>query len=123
MKKLFPVAMFTVAVLALPTGSWGQTVYRCGSSYSQTPCAGGVMTDIRDNNTPEPQVAKERAARKAANLRAIKREHLLHQEDTVARAEHRLYIRGATKAAAVQARAEADARKKSEQASKRAAKP
>ncbi len=127
MKKHFLIAMFTVAVFALPTGVWGQTVYRCGSSYSQTPCEGGVMMEI----TPEPpQVAKENAARKAATLRALKREQML-EEDTIAHTEHYLYRRDAARAVAAQARAEAEARRaaaaremvRRNQASKRAAKP
>lgn len=96
----------------LSMDAWGQTVYRCGSAYSQTPCEGGVMMEIQNHNTPEQQTpaqTRAKAARKAAAERAIKQEHL-HQ-GVIAGAEHRLYIQHATKAAAIQARAEADARK------------
>ncbi len=73
------------------------------------------MMDIKDHNTPEQQTPaqiKAKAARKTAAERTIKREYL-HQE-AIARAEQRLYLQHATKAAAIQARAEADARKAAE---------
>lgn len=82
--------------------------------------------DIQDHNTPEQQTQTKA---KAAAARTIEQKHL-RQDEAIARAEHRLYIKNATKAAATQARAEADARKaaarekeKSDQASKRAARP
>lgn len=79
--------------------------------------------DIQDHNTPEQ---KTQTKAKAAAARTIKQEHA--RQEAIARAEHRLYIKHATKDAAIQARAEADARKaaarekeKSDQASKRTA--
>lgn len=50
-----------IAALALAAaGATGQTVYRCGSSYSAQPCAGGAALDVSDPTTPQ-------AARQAAD--------------------------------------------------------
>ncbi|MDE2617118.1 MAG: hypothetical protein KGL73_08860 [Burkholderiales bacterium] len=49
-----------VAALLLATqGLYAQTVYRCGSSYSQTPCPGGNTVDATDSRTPEQRKAHE----------------------------------------------------------------
>lgn len=64
------------------------------------------MVDIKDHNTPDQTKAK------AAATRTIKREHA--RQEAIARAEHRLYVKHATKDAAIQARTEAEARKAAE---------
>lgn len=43
--------------LALPTQA--QKVYRCGNSYSQTPCPDGKAIDASDSRTPEQRKAHE----------------------------------------------------------------
>ncbi|MBX9872442.1 MAG: hypothetical protein K2X75_10630 [Burkholderiaceae bacterium] len=40
-----------------------QTVYRCGNSYSQTPCPGGSAVDATDRRTPEQRKAHEASVR------------------------------------------------------------
>lgn len=37
--------LLVLLVHALPLQTQGQTIYRCGNSYSQTPCAGGHAVD------------------------------------------------------------------------------
>jgi hypothetical protein len=51
------------ATLAL-AGPWaaGQTVYRCGSSYSQQPCPGGTAVEVSDPRTPADAVRAGRVA-------------------------------------------------------------
>ncbi|MCA3237428.1 MAG: hypothetical protein ACK5RC_12860 [Curvibacter sp.] len=57
MKKLSHVLM-TIALVACSSLD-AQTVYRCGSSYSQTPCPGGNAIDASDPRTPEQRKARE----------------------------------------------------------------
>ena len=51
--------IFAFAAMSLCTGLSAQTVYRCGSSYSQTPCPGGGTVDTTDSRTPEQRKAHE----------------------------------------------------------------
>lgn len=59
------------AVQAQPAGAGKATVYRCGNTYSQTPCADtatpGSQVDVADPRSPE----QVRAARDAAERAAI----------------------------------------------------
>lgn len=48
-----------IATLGLCTGLQAETVYRCGNSYSQTPCPGGNAIDTTDSRTPEQRKAHE----------------------------------------------------------------
>jgi hypothetical protein len=51
--------ILAIAAMTLCTGLSAQTVYRCGSSYSQTPCPGGSTVDTTDSRTPEQRKAHE----------------------------------------------------------------
>ena len=56
--KTLPLIL-AIAAMTLCTGLSAQTVYRCGSSYSQTPCPGGNAIDAADSRTPEQRKAHE----------------------------------------------------------------
>lgn len=51
--------ILAIAAMSLCAGLSAQTVYRCGSSYSQTPCPGGSTVDATDGRTPEQRKAHE----------------------------------------------------------------
>jgi len=52
---------------SLAPQAWGQQVYRCGNSYSQSPCAGGVTVNADDSRTDAQRAAaKEGLARDKA---------------------------------------------------------
>ena len=57
MKTLSPLLL--IAALGFCAGLQAQTVYRCGNSYSQTPCPGGNAIDATDSRTPEQRKAHE----------------------------------------------------------------
>ena len=59
MKKILSLLLASSSALSLCTGLQAQTVYRCGSSYSQTPCPGGGTVDATDSRTPEQRKAHE----------------------------------------------------------------
>lgn len=48
-----------IAAMSLCSSLSAQTVYRCGSSYSQTPCPGGGTVDATDSRTAEQRKAHE----------------------------------------------------------------
>lgn len=51
--------ILAIAAMSLCTGLSAQTVYRCGSSYSQTPCPGGGTVDATDSRSAEQRKAHE----------------------------------------------------------------
>jgi hypothetical protein len=65
-------AIFLIAVCALSTGAGAQNTYKCGSSYSQLPCAGGVVIDTADRRTlgqkTQADMATDRNARTADQM-------------------------------------------------------
>ena len=50
-----------LALVAACTGAGAQTVYRCGSAYSQAPCTGGQGID----NPETPQTPRAQGSRQA----------------------------------------------------------
>lgn len=64
-RTLLLAAALSTANLAI-TSAWGQTVFRCGSRYSQSPCPGAVAIDIDDSRTPEQKAQTDAAAAQAA---------------------------------------------------------
>lgn len=63
------IAVFLAASCALSTGATAQSVYKCGGSYSQLPCPGGVLIDTTDQRSAaqkaQSDLATVRDARKA----------------------------------------------------------
>ncbi len=51
MTRLSSIALVLVALCAIQFKAHGQNAYRCGNSYSQTPCPGGVAVDTADNRS------------------------------------------------------------------------
>lgn len=51
MKRLPGIALFLVALCAIQITAHGQNAYRCGNSYSQTPCPGGAAVDTADSRS------------------------------------------------------------------------
>ena len=58
----------------LPMSNQAQAIYRCGNSYSQTPCAGGSVVDADDRRSAE-QKAQTDAAAAQAGRQADRMEH------------------------------------------------
>lgn len=57
------------AVLFLaPALLQAQTIYRCGNSYSQTPCTGAVVVHADDKRTPDQKAQTDAATMRAARL-------------------------------------------------------
>ncbi len=56
-------SLIATVLLVVAHGLSAQTVYRCGNSYSQTPCPGGSAIDASDSRTPEQRKAHEASVR------------------------------------------------------------
>lgn len=70
---------------ALPWAA-GQTVYRCGSSYSQEPCAGGKPVDVTDKISAADAARSARGARADAQRADAMEKARLAQEKNAPRA-------------------------------------
>ncbi len=61
-------AFFMLAVLLVSTGSQAQGIYRCGNAYSQVPCPGAALLQLKDSRQPEQKQQTDAAAAQAAKL-------------------------------------------------------
>ena len=73
------------AVLALvPVDLLPQPIYRCGNSYSQTPCAHGIVVHADDLRTPDQKAQSDAATLQAARLAdRLERERLASERRSV----------------------------------------
>ena len=113
MQNKIVIATFFVATCALSTGASAQKVYRCGNTYSQTPCGGGKTIDATGTG------AAASAARKQANdkenhrqveaAKALEKQRLAEEAEAQKRHEAELKAIEADKARAAKiAKGEAD---------------
>ncbi len=66
-----------IAMCAAFFPATAQTVYRCGSTYSQVPCPGAVAVDTRDVRTQQQKSEKDKAnERNAAVASAMEKKRL-----------------------------------------------
>lgn len=86
MQKFTLIAMLFIAASALSTGAAGQNIYKCGGSYSQTPCPGAVTLDVTDTRTPAQKKQTDMAASRDAKTadRMEKARELQQRKDTAA---------------------------------------
>jgi hypothetical protein len=61
MKSLKHLVLPALTLLLASSGTSAQTVYRCGNSYSQTPCAGAVAVPAEDARTDAQRAAARQA--------------------------------------------------------------
>lgn len=81
MQKVTPLALLFIAACALSTGASAQTTYRCGNSYSQQPCPGGVVLDPRDRRDSSQKVQSDTATlRDARAAEALQAERLAQEQ-------------------------------------------
>ena len=57
-----------------------QTVFRCGNTYSQTPCPGAIALDVTDSRTAEQKAQTDAAARQTASSASKMERERLSQE-------------------------------------------
>ena len=66
MNGRFQFALVFVALCACGSGAIAQTVYRCGDSYSQQPCAGGTVLQPDDARSEAQRKQTDAAAQRDA---------------------------------------------------------
>ena len=85
MKRTHTFATLLIAVYAVSTGAWGQKVYRCGASYSQTPCPGAVTVEADDARSPQQKAQADRAiARDVAAANTLDKARLKEEAQAAA---------------------------------------
>ncbi len=80
--KIFQLnVLFLVAMAALSTSATAQKAYKCGDSYSQTPCPGAIQIETADPRTnaqkKQTDTAASRDAKSAETLQKVR----LQQEE------------------------------------------
>ena len=85
---LHTMLLLTASLASLP--SLAQSAYRCGDSYSGSPCPGGTAVDINDKRSPaqkaQTDAATQRDARQAQEMEKtrLKKEADTHKVDGTA---------------------------------------
>ncbi|MDD5028264.1 MAG: hypothetical protein PHH58_02000 [Rhodoferax sp.] len=73
----FLTALLSVILIAPSTGSRAETIFRCGNSYSQTPCPDGAQINIDDSRDPARKNEVDAATRRDGKLaNALEQERL-----------------------------------------------
>jgi hypothetical protein len=74
--------LILAAALAAAPWAQAQTVWRCGNSYGQQPCAGGAPVAASDARTPSQSAGSARVARDDwALAERLRRERLAQEKD------------------------------------------
>jgi hypothetical protein len=101
MKSFKHLVLITAAALSVCHGASAQQVYRCGNSYSQTPCAGAIAV-----NTDDPRTDTQRAEAKkalASDKALVKDLEAAHRaEEAQARAQLKAQAQQSKKVAEIQ---------------------
>ena len=73
-----------LAASAIPIWVEAQNIYKCGSSYSQTPCAGGQVLNVDDARSPAQQQQTQEATNNAKKLAdQLKKQRLAQEKQAV----------------------------------------
>jgi hypothetical protein len=84
MKKKTQLALTGMVIGAACMGAAGQTIYRCGSAYSQVPCTGGQVIDTSETLQTGPHGKGPSAAERDAKLAAALEQDRLRLEANAA---------------------------------------
>jgi hypothetical protein len=80
MKNPTPIAILFIAVYASAVLAAGPKVYRCGSTYSQIPCADAVTVDAQDTRTKAQKSQADAATKtEAATANAMEKARLAEE--------------------------------------------
>jgi hypothetical protein len=96
MNPIQPIAAFLIAVCAISAGATEQNVYRCGSTYSQKPCADSVVVDVQDARTSEQKAESDASIKRdSAAANAMEKSRL--KEEAQQRADNAKFAAALTK--------------------------
>jgi hypothetical protein len=57
-----------IAVTAVVTGAQAENIYKCGTTYSQSPCLGGKLMSVDDSRDPQQKLQQDAATQRDAAL-------------------------------------------------------
>ena len=57
-----------IAVNAVMTGAQAENIYKCGNTYSQSPCSGGKLMSVDDSRDPQQKLQQDAATQRDAEL-------------------------------------------------------
>jgi hypothetical protein len=66
MLKASAIATIFIALCAMQTSAFGQKIYRCGNTYSESPCPGGIALDSPGTPNPAQKAAADQATQREA---------------------------------------------------------
>ncbi len=86
MKQLLSIATFFIAACAISTGALAQkTIYRCGATYSQIPCAGGVAVEANDTRSKTDKNEADKATKRdMQQAREMEKTRLKEEKEALA---------------------------------------
>ncbi len=73
-------AIFLVGLSAVATMAAAQNVYKCGNTYSQTPCPGGTPMAVEDERTAAQKAQSQAVAKQDAKTAEAQQKARLAQE-------------------------------------------
>lgn len=95
----FKIAVFFIAACALLTGARAQNVYKCGDSYSETPCPGAKLIKTEDARQPAQKKQTDTATHDSAKLAQELQKERLAQEKLALSNQHPIVPTPVAKAA------------------------
>jgi hypothetical protein len=66
-KRQLIISIF-IASNAVMTGAQAENIYKCGNTYSQSPCSGGKLMSVDDARDPQQKVQQDAATQRDATL-------------------------------------------------------
>ena len=108
MNRFYKFAIILIAIGAGSTGAWGQKVYKCGSSYSQIPCADAVTIQTDDARSKADKSGAEKSAKRDMKVATDLEKSRLKEEKEVlgqAKSAQKAADKDADKVAAAKAKA------------------
>ena len=103
MNRLTSLAIILIATCSFLTRADAQNAYRCGNSYSQTPCPGGVPVDADDSRSKAQKAQSESAIKRDVRTADSMEKTRLQQEEAWRRSARKSTDKTADKTASTQA--------------------
>jgi hypothetical protein len=88
MFKSFQNAILVIALCALSTGVQAQNIYKCGDTYSQTPCPGASTVKTGDSRDQAQKKQTDAATQRDVKTGQLMEKERLAQEKTNLAASH-----------------------------------
>lgn len=74
------LAIIFIATIAISTWAEAEIIYKCGSTYSSSPCPGGTLLTIDDARDPAQKQQADAATRRDTELAAAMEKERMAQE-------------------------------------------